>query len=503
MVEEEQTVEGYSAETVEWSLIPELQRGILNLLMTDRDFFVQSVGLIKPEYFSDGVHAACYAAMEEYFREHSQLVTRAVLEQRVFPKFQGDDVESIRSRHELEMVYERSEEVPRERDYLLDEIVKFAKNQAMRAAILRAADLLPEERYPEIEEIIRQALLVGLRVDMGSFYFEDVEDRYASILATDSPGDRFNCVFDTIDRDLNGGLRAKEVAIIFSNKSGVGKSIFLANVAKANVFNGKKVLFVTLENSQQVTESRFDAMFAKIPTDQQQGRVDEVIAKVRSLQDLFPKSLIVKEFASECLGVDDLRGYLHQLIVYHNWKPDLIVLDYLDEMKMPRGSGDSNDYRPQLRITRQIRALAMLENIAIFTATQSNREGGYKQVATETELGDSYGKSRVVDALWSINQNDDERARGMVRLYVCKHRNARSKYVIYGHIDYATMTMREVTEAEYDYRMTQPPVAHQSDSNVQQAPILGEAPIQLPPPQEPQFQVSRPGWWGANPPPGA
>ena len=447
----------------------ELQRSIIYNCLTNRQFFVETSPLIQPEFFTDAAHGLIYRLAREFFAgkysgaitddgsdmRSGSMITRSVLEHLTGTEIGADPSEYSRVLGELDEVYANGHAHERERDFLMDKTTRFARHQALRGAILKSVEHLNTGNYDQIEVAVREALLVGPSPDMGAFYFEDAEARYDLLEEQAESGtDRFTCVFGTVDRDLRGGIGRKEIALIFSGP-GIGKSIYLANFARSNVLLGRRVLYVTLENSALMSQERFDASFTGVPAARLLAERDGVMEALRQVGAVHPRSLIVKEWPNQVLTVPALRSYMSQLWVYYQWRPDVIVLDYLDEM----APVDKNDeYQNQMKITRQLRALAVQENLAICSATQSNRAGRQVKTATETEMGDSFGKVRVVDALWSLNQTDEERSRWLARLFTVKHRNGRARYHINIHIDYDTLVMREVSDDDYQRMMAGSPV---------------------------------------------
>jgi replicative DNA helicase len=77
-----------------------------------------------------------------------------------------------------------------------------------------------------------------------------------------------------------------------------------------------------------------------------------------------------------------------------------------------------------------LRGLAMQENFALLTATQTNREGSKKAVATMTDVADDINKVRIADILISINRSTEESALNQARLFFAASRNQRSGFTI-------------------------------------------------------------------------
>ena len=153
------------------------------------------------------------------------------------------------------------------------------------------------------------------------------------------------------------------------------------------------------------------------------------------------------------------------------FKPDLIVVDYIGEMKdypnMPT-------WESRYRIVRDLRGFATEEGVCIFTAMQPNKnareaqntEGIGPGVIDDTNLADSYGQIRPLDGCWSINQMHQEKEAAMARIFVIKHRHGKSRFTFYVEYDYkskneqenekykraGTLAMTEISAAEYDRR---------------------------------------------------
>jgi len=62
---------------------------------------------------------------------------------------------------------------------------------------------------------------------------------------------------------------------------------------------------------------------------------------------------------------------------------------------------------------------------------------------TDTELADSYGKTRVCDLVLSINQNEEEFDKGKSRVYVIKSRNGRARFIIPAKMDYERLVIAQ------------------------------------------------------------
>jgi replicative DNA helicase len=108
---------------------------------------------------------------------------------------------------------------------------------------------------------------------------------------------------------------------------------------------------------------------------------------------------------------------------------DMIVLDYIDLMAPDFRTGVTTEDSKQIYV--KVRAIAQEENIAMLSATQSNREGMKAIVAKMEHTSDDINKVRIADITISINSTDDERDRGEARLHFAAARNDASNITVH------------------------------------------------------------------------
>ncbi len=228
---------------------------------------------------------------------------------------------------------------------------------------------------------------------------------------------------------------------------GVGKSLYLVNQGVKSLMEGRKVLYISLEMSEDKIAQRFDSVTTLIP----QSRVKEdagklsVRERLEIFQEYFPGSrLIIKEFPTTTASVNSSRSLLVQLRNYEDFVPDVIVVDYLELLRPTREN--QHEYQAQQRIAEELRGLAMEANVLVWTATQTNRQGRGVEVITDKELGDSYGKIRTCDFSISLNQKEEEFDAGMMRAFVMKSRNGRPRFIVPMNVDYGNLRMTQSDE---------------------------------------------------------
>ena len=421
-----------------------IQRGILYLLKSDRDFYLQIINLVKPEYFEFPIHGKIYSVVRDYYEKYKKLPNDDFIEQEL--RARKTEKESIHDySDELSYINRLDTSAAEGEEYYLDIIEDFAKKEAMKDAIKQSLMLIKENRMDETEALVRKALTVSRTVDIGQSYFKDVKDRWDRTYNAQDV-DKYKTLLPSLNRSLEGGLGAKELAMVIA-PPGVGKSLWLVNQAVQSMIEGRKVLYVSLEMSEDKIAQRFDSVATLIPQSQLKDPTAQlkVGERLSIFQNNFPDSkLVIKEFPTGTATVNSLRALLVQLKNYEDFEPDVVIVDYLELMRPVREN--QHEYQAQQRIAEELRAFAMENGCLIWTATQTNRQGRAVKIITDAELGDSYGKIRTCDFAISLNQSEEEFDNGRMRAYVVKSRNGRPRFTVPMEVDYNIFKMVEGEE---------------------------------------------------------
>ena len=121
-----------------------IQRGILYLLKSNKDFYLQIVGLVNSEYFEYPSHSKIFNTVKEYYEKYHQLPTDDFILQDLKGKFTAR--ENV-SDYEDELIYINNLDTSTTNtpDYLMDLVEGFAKKEAMKSAIAESISLIKED----------------------------------------------------------------------------------------------------------------------------------------------------------------------------------------------------------------------------------------------------------------------------------------------------------------------------------------------------------------------
>lgn len=210
----------------------------------------------------------------------------------------------------------------------------------------------------------------------------------------------------------------------------------LINFARAASWAGHNVLYVTLEVGANIIADRLDASVSGTYMKELGSKAASVAEAVKKIGEKAGK-IIFQEYASGTCTPNMLRQCIQR---YKNpgrnpdgsmrppIKFDLIVVDYADIMAPNYRTQDAIENSKSVYV--DLRAIAFEENVAVLTATQTNREGYKSAVAKAEHVSEDFNKVRTVDLMISINKTEEEAARGEARLYFAASRNQESGFTI-------------------------------------------------------------------------
>jgi len=118
-----------------------VQRGILYLLKDNPEFFLEIINLVQPDYFEFPSHSKIFSAVRDHHEKYGKLPSDSVLIEAIRedlgPKENISDYQD-----ELDYVNSVDASTLENKDFLLDLVEKFAKKEAMKAAIADSIQLV-------------------------------------------------------------------------------------------------------------------------------------------------------------------------------------------------------------------------------------------------------------------------------------------------------------------------------------------------------------------------
>lgn len=411
----------------------EFQSKIAALVVRDTQFVQRVDGLIKPQYFENGVDALWVSMALRYYEKYKRVPADATIYAKLIKEDIAARIIDIPMSGILAKYYKDSILTAdiSDRDFMVDEVSTFARHQAVSTAILESVSDLDRHDFDKISKKLRQALDVGANHDGDVYEFGDsLAARTGERLeraAGKMPPTGITTGHPILDASLyHKGWGKRELSVIMGGAK-AGKTTALLDFGLQAVKAGHNVLYVTLEVSSKILAERADANVSDTPVMELQDKLHSVKLKVEEFVSKTGGRLTLKEFASGTATVSDLRRLVERFKA-RGRVFDLVIVDYADIMAPERYTDNQQENSKSIYVG--LRGLAMQEDFAVLTATQTNREGFKATVAKAEHVAEDFNKVRIADIIISINKTEEERQAGQARLYFAASRNQAGGFTI-------------------------------------------------------------------------
>jgi len=377
---------------------------VLSSLLKHKEFLQNIHDILEESYFDNPAHKWI---VEEVLRYHYKYNATPTLDSlQVEVKKIDNEVLRISVIEQLKESYKASNE---DREYVEQEFTNFCRNQQLKKALLSSVDLLQSGQYDDIRYLIDTALKAGQDKNIGHEYEKDIETRYRveerAAIATP---------WKHVNELLMGGLGAGDLGIIFGNPGG-GKSWMLVNMGAAAASLGFNVCHYTLELSEDYVGKRYDSIFTGIEVQHvhnHRAAVEEVLKKL-------PGKLIIKEFTMGKASIATIESHV-QKCTDLGYKPDLIIIDYVDLLKSKKKSIDRKEEIDDIYVSTK--GMARELKVPVWTVSQVNRAGAKDDVIEGDKAAGSYNKMMIADFALSLSRKRQDKVNGTGRVHIMKNR---------------------------------------------------------------------------------
>ena len=377
------------------------QRLIISILLSSDEIFARCQNILNERYFINKL------------RPTVRFILNHAVKYNVLPKFEqvfaetGDQFLKI---NDISIQHQ---------DSFLDEIEEFCKNRALADAVLDAVDLIGKGHYGEVEKRVREAILISLQSDLGTNYFDNPRVRLMKI--KDKNG-QITTGWKSVDDKLYGGVNRGEITIWCAG-SGVGKSLFLQNLAINFAKQGLNVIYISLELSEELCSMRMDSMLSEVSTKEIFRKIDEVEIKVKQVGHR-SGDLHVKQMpqGSTC---NDIKAYLKNYEIETQKRPDVLIVDYLD-LLFPNNKriDPGNLFVKDKFVTEELRGLMVERQMIGQTAAQLNRGAVQEQEHDHSHIAGGISKIQTADNVISIFASAAMKERGQYQVQFLKTRSS-------------------------------------------------------------------------------
>lgn len=382
------------------------QNKLIHVFCDDRTgFSEQIVDVLNSKYFDTYQKILVEHALN-YYRDRSTIIRFDTLRDRVSFNEKG-----IVREHLLGLIDKVEELKIEDKKEVQETSTEFFVKRHMREAIIQAAADWKKNKWDAILKNIEEALKAGQPKDTGHDYFRDVNKRLAKDFRIPIP-----CMAG-LDELIGGGLSPGELGVVIAPPGG-GKSMALVKFASTALLQGKKVVYYTLELSEEVVGQRFDACINDIRLKNVWDYPEHISEKLEDLAKL-GGGLKIKEFLEGGVTVNTIKAHLKTLEI-EGFVPDVIFVDYLGLMK-PLGSYAEKRHA-LTDIAEGLRNIANNMRVPLWSAHQTNRTAIQEERINTAHVGESLGIIATVDLALGLGRPDEMKEDNQAMLGIIKNR---------------------------------------------------------------------------------
>lgn len=392
------------------------QEALLKNIVEDRKFGELIVDVIESEYF-DG----------NYFRYIMQQIKELYKLTGAIPSYDGvrtkilsEEVKKESTKIFLDTLERIKTNELKDHIQYQNQALNFCKQQVLKKAIKEIDSINKEgkfEDYARIEGIIQKALQVGVSGN-------DVHDVFENIRAALEKEERdpIPTGIKQIDDLLDGGLGRGELGVVLA-PTGTGKTTLLTKFANQAHAAHKNVVQIFFEDNINNIRKKHFTIWSEVSPNEQPMRVDEVERKVKEKQEESKGNLKLLKLPSDSVTMSEIKSKLRKLMA-DGFKIDLLTLDYIDCIT-PERAVYGEEWKGEGSIMRQLEAMTSEFDIAIWTATQGNRESISSEVVTTDQMGGSIKKAQIGHVVLSIGKTIEQKEHKLATLTLLKSRIGR------------------------------------------------------------------------------
>ena len=328
----------------------------------------------------------------------------------------------------------------------------FIKKQTLYVSIIdniedieKDADNVIEKCLSRFEEINKINLLSN---DIGMNYSnqEDMDEHWDYIM---NPEAKLSFGWSGFDSCTNGGAYKNGKFLgIFMGQAGLGKSLFLSNLAVNYLKQNLSVVVISLEMSENVYAQRFDAHISGNDINHLRTTHDDSRNKITAFFHEHPNAkLFIKEFPPRSVRCSEIKAYLDMLKLSGN-DFDVIIVDYLN-LVLPNTS-KQNMYEDVREVAEKLRSLSYLYSVPVWTATQTNGNGINNESIGLEHVSESKGQIHTADFFVGLFQTEQDRENGIISARILKNRlGGRIGHVISMKTNDENLRLTDVGEPDY------------------------------------------------------
>ena len=388
------------------------QQQLINQIIIDKNFSHSILDVLEANYFENKYYKIIIQMIKEYYKKFDCAPTYDTLHQII----KSEITQELMLKITLDTINDIKNVSEEGALFVQEKALKFCKQEEVIKVMGKAQKIIDGgefESYDTIEQMFREALQVGEKNTNLESVFSNLDqvldDDYRHPIPMGIP---------SIDRLLKGGLAKGEIGVILA-PTGVGKSTLLTKIAN-HAFNlGNNVLQIFFEDNPKIIQRKHYTLWTKIHPDELSDKRDEVIRRVKEIEDSMPNKLIMQKLPSDTVTMLQIKSQIRKIIA-DGTKIDMVLLDYIDCVVPDKNLGD--EWKSEGSVMRGFESMCHELDLVGWTATQGNRSSISSEVVTTDQMGGSIKKAQVGHVIISVAKTLQQKELKLATIAITKSR---------------------------------------------------------------------------------
>ena len=388
------------------------QQSLIKTIVEDKKYAESIIDVLETKFFENASFKFIIENIKELYKTYNRIPDYNTLAQKIMAEGGNKDSSKVHL-DTLESIKENEDQIA----YVKDTALNFCKQQNLKRELKSVQNIIESgefEAYNKIEQIIQKALQIGITNDEAHDVFFDIdgalEKDYRHPLPTGIVG---------IDNLLKGGLGIGELGIVLA-PTGTGKTTLLTKFANTAYNLNYNVVQIFFEDNPGNIKRKHYTIWSDIAPDEQPEFKDLVKEKVEEAQSRSTGTLKLLKLASDNVTVSEIKNKIRKMNS-DGIKVDLLVLDYVDCISSDK-STNGEEWKGEGSVMRSLESMTGEFEMAIWTATQGNRESISSEVVTGDQMGGSIKKAQIAHVILSIGKTLEQKEHNLATLTLLKSR---------------------------------------------------------------------------------
>lgn len=388
------------------------QQTLLKAIIEDKKYGEQIIDVIESKYFDNSSFRFITSHIKEYYQKYSKIPDYQSLSQRIILELGSQES----SRIHLDTIQDIKDNT-KDDPMVKEEALNFCKQQNIKKELKLVQTIIDNgkfQEYHKIEGIIQKALQVGLPPDEAMDVFHNIDEALEKDNRRPIPTG-----IDGVDSALKGGLGRGELGVVLA-PTGTGKTTLLTKFSNTAYNHDFHVLQIFFEDNPSNIKRKHYTIWTGIEPDEQPERKEEVKTIVEEIQQNSTGSLNIVKLPSDSVTISEIKSRLRKMIS-DGKKIDLLVIDYVDCIS-PEKSTFGEEWKGEGSVMRSLESMTNEFDIAIWTATQGNRESISSEVVNSDQMGGSIKKAQIAHVILSIGKTIEQKEHNLATMTLLKSR---------------------------------------------------------------------------------